>query len=128
MKKRSEMDNSKIIGFYNQEAEFKGELFFKGSFRIDGFFNGTIDSDSTLIVGENGKVEGEIKVGSLFNYGEIKGTVKAKVKVEIGSKGRVIGTINTPKLVIEEGAYLEAECQTSETMSKPSTEENIELE
>lgn len=126
--KKGEANDKKITGFYNTDAEFKGELSFKGSFRIDGYFKGTIDSDSILFVGDNGKVEGEIRVGCLVNYGEIKGTIQAKDKVEISSKGRVFGTINSPKLVIEEGAYLEADCQTSETVSKPPTEKKITFE
>jgi hypothetical protein len=32
----------------------------------------------------------------------------------------VIGTITTPKLVVEEGAYLEATCQTTDKMPQPS--------
>ncbi|MFQ6069661.1 MAG: polymer-forming cytoskeletal protein [Candidatus Aminicenantales bacterium] len=120
--KKTELSEKDITGFYVSGVEFRGELYFEGSFRIDGYFKGTIDSDSVLIVGKNGKVEGEIRVGSLINYGEIKGTIEAKEKVEVNAGGRVTGTINSPNLVIEEGAYLEADCQTLETVNKPSRE------
>jgi cytoskeletal protein CcmA (bactofilin family) len=43
-------------------------------------------------------------------------------KVEINSNGRVTGTILTPKLVVEEGAYLEANCQTAEQVPLPSAD------
>ena len=119
--KKKGINEKEITGFYTVGAEFRGELTFKGSFRIDGYFNGIVDADSTLIVGENGKVEGEIKVKRLINYGEIRGTIQAKERVEISSRGRVYGTINAPKLVIEEGAYLEADCQTLETVNIPSS-------
>ncbi len=46
--------------------------------------------------------------------GEIKGHIQAAEKIEINSTGRIIGTIITPKLVVEEGAYLEATCQTTD--------------
>lgn len=112
--KKKEIDDNKITGFFDKETEFKGDLKFKGSFRIDGRFKGKIDSGSVLIVGENGKVEADIKAGYMIVNGEIKGHIQAAEKIEINSTGRIIGTIITPKLVVEEGAYLEATCQTTD--------------
>lgn len=112
--KKKEIDDNKITGFLDKDTAFKGDLKFKGSFRIDGCFKGKIDSDSILIVGENGKVEADIKAGYMIVNGEIKGHIQASEKIEINSTGRIIGTIITPKLVVEEGAYLEANCQTTD--------------
>jgi cytoskeletal protein CcmA (bactofilin family) len=112
--KRRDYDEQKITGFFDKDTEFKGELTFKGSFRIDGNFKGSIISDSMLVVGDQGKVEADIKVGYLVINGEIKGTIRASDKVEIHSRGRVIGAIITPKLMVQEGAYLEANCQAGE--------------
>ncbi|MBN1273749.1 MAG: polymer-forming cytoskeletal protein [Candidatus Aminicenantes bacterium] len=112
--KKSEFIENKITGFFDKDTTFIGDLNFKGSFRIDGSFKGKINSESTLIIGDNGKVEADIKIGYISISGEIKGNIKATQKVEISSNGRVIGTVITPKLVVDEGAYLEATCQTSE--------------
>ena len=110
--KPRELNETKLAGLIDMETEFKGELTFKGSFRIEGFFKGTIHSDSLLVVGERGKVEADVKVGQLVINGEIHGTLEATERVEVHNKGRVFGTILTPVLVVEEGAYLEATCQT----------------
>ncbi len=120
--KRKEMEETKITGFFDNGTEFKGDLKFKGSFRIDGYFQGKIESDSMLIIGDKGKVEAEVYVGYVIINGEFKGNIKATEKVEINSNGRVVGTILTPKLMVEEGAYLEANCQTAEQIPLPSTE------
>jgi len=120
--KRKEMEETKITGFFDNGTEFKGELKFKGSFRIDGYFQGKIESDSMLIIGDKGKVEAEVHIGFIIINGEFKGDIKAAEKVEINSNGRVTGTILTPKLVVEEGAYLEANCQTSDQVPLPSAE------
>jgi cytoskeletal protein CcmA (bactofilin family) len=111
--KPKETSEGKITGFFDKDTEFTGELSFKGSFRIDGHFKGTIISDSTLVIGDKGKVEADIKVGNILINGEVKGTIQAKERVEIHSQGRVFGTVIAPKLVVEEGAYLEANCQTA---------------
>jgi len=118
--KRKEFDEDKITGFFDKETEIKGDLNFKGSFRIDGRFKGNINSDSVLVVGENGRIDADIKVGTVIIDGEIKGNIQARERVEIHSKGRVIGTILTPKLVVEEGAYLEANCQTTDKIPTPT--------
>ena len=112
--KRREIDEDKLSGFFDKDSEFKGELNFKGSFRIDGHFKGKIDSRSTLIIGENGKVEADIDISHIIINGEVKGAIQAKDKIEVKASGRVIGTMITPKLVVDEGAYLESTCQTTD--------------
>jgi cytoskeletal protein CcmA (bactofilin family) len=109
--RKKEYDEQKITGFFDKDTELNGELNFKGSFRIDGRFKGTINSDSMLVVGEQGKVEADVKVGYLVINGEVRGTIQAIDKVEIHGRGRVFGTIITPKLVVDEGALIEAKCQ-----------------
>lgn len=126
--KKKEIDENKITGFFDKNTEFKGDLSFKGSFRIDGRFKGKIDSDSALIIGDQGKVEADIKVGYIIINGEIKGNIQASEKVEINSKGRIIGTIITPKLIVEEGAYLEANCQTTDKAPQTLPEKKIQEE
>lgn len=137
--RKREIDETRMTGFFDKDTHIEGDLRFKGSFRIDGSFKGTIDSESTLIVGENGKIEAEIKIGYIVVNGEIKGNIQAKEKVEINSTGRVIGSVTAPKLVVEEGAYLETSCQTSDELPPPpelkeepekteETEEEIETE
>lgn len=120
------IDDNKLTGFFDKDTEIKGDLSFEGSFRIDGRFIGNINSDSVLIVGENGKVDADIKIGNIIINGEVKGTIQAKEKVEINATGRVIGTVITPKLAVEEGAYLEANCQITNQVSLPETEEKAE--
>lgn len=107
-----ELNETKLAGLIDVESEFKGDLIFKGSFRIEGSFKGTINSDALLVVGERGKVEAEVKVGQLVINGEVRGTLQATERIEVHNKGRVFGTLLTPTLVVEEGAYLEASCQT----------------
>lgn len=124
--KKRDIEEEKITGFCDKDTEFKGDLHFKGSFRIDGRFKGKIDSDSILIIGDNGKVEADVNVGYLIVSGEIKGNIQASQKVEIHSHGRVIGTIISPKLIVEEGAYLEANCQTTDKAPAPIMEKKTD--
>jgi len=127
-KRAKEIDTNKITGFLDKDTDIEGNLSFKGSFRIDGHFKGKIDSESILIVGESGKVEADIKIGYVIINGEIKGNIQAREKVEINASGRVIGSIITPKLVVEEGAYLETNCQTTDQVPLSEPEEETDQE
>ena len=126
--KEREILDSKIVGLIDQGTELRGDLTFKGSFRIEGFFKGTVTSDSLLIIGERGKVEADVKVGQIIINGEIKGNIQASDRVEIHNKGRVFGTIQTPRLIVEEGAYLDANCQTIEKPAPPQPGQEEKME
>jgi len=120
--KDKKVDETKITGFFDEGTEFNGTLKFVGSFRIDGFYKGKIESESVLIIGTKGRVEAEVFVNHVVINGEFIGNIKAAEKVEINNQGRVSGTIITPKLIVEEGAFLEARCQTSGQISAPGLE------
>ena len=132
--KKREIEESKITGFFVKNTEIKGDLHFKGTFRLDGQFKGKVGSESTLVIGDSGNVEADVKIGHIIINGEIKGNIHASKKVEVNANGRVFGTIIAPKLIVEEGAYLEANCQTTDKISleKPaisvSPEKNQEIE
>lgn len=101
----------KVSGFIDKETEITGNMKFQDSFRIDGKLKGKITAGNSLIIGEHGNVDAEIKVGSISINGTVKGSIEAKNRVEIFAKGRVTGTIIAPKLIIEEGAFFQGTCQ-----------------
>jgi cytoskeletal protein CcmA (bactofilin family) len=117
--------DSKITGLIDQGTDLRGELSFKGSFRIEGNFKGKINSESLLIIGEKGQVEADVNVAQIVINGEIRGNIQASDRVEIHEKGKVFGTVMTPKLIVEEGAYLEANCQTIESVPEKKIEQSI---
>lgn len=120
--KDTNIDSGKITGFFDENTKIEGTLKFSGSFQIDGHFNGKIDSNAVLVIGKNGKVESEINIGVIIINGEVKGNIHAKERVEINSGGHVIGTIKTPRLIVKDGANLEAQCNTTDNKVPPKAE------
>jgi cytoskeletal protein CcmA (bactofilin family) len=96
-----------LNGFLDRGARLEGTLSFEDVFRIDGFFKGTVTSDSELVVGEGGVVEGDVRVARLAVSGTIKGSIHAKERVELHAGARVFGDIHTVTLVVEEGAVVQ---------------------
>ncbi|MDH5510886.1 MAG: polymer-forming cytoskeletal protein [Nitrospinota bacterium] len=96
-----------IKAFLGEDTEFNGTLTFAGTVRIDGQFEGKINTSDNLIIGEKSKVKAEISVGTLLVQGSLTGDVTATKRVHIATKGKIIGNVTTPALNIEDGALLQ---------------------
>ena len=99
-----------LNGFLDSGSHVEGELRFDTSFRVDGRFTGTVTSAGDLIVGEGGEVEGDLRVGQVFISGTVRGTIRAARKIQISSRGKVFAEIDTPALVVEDGAFFQGRC------------------
>ena len=96
-----------LTAFIDQGSEFEGKLSFKNTVRIDGSFKGEISSENTLIVGEPGVVEATIRSRHVIISGEVSGDIVASERLVLHKTALVTGDIQTPKLVVEDGAELE---------------------
>lgn len=102
-----------LNGFMDVGTEFVGELRFRDTFRIDGRLRGKIVSENTLIVGETGQVEAEVDCGVVSIRGSVSGKIHGRQRIELLAGCKVHGTLVAPKVVIEEGAFFEGNCDMS---------------
>jgi len=102
-----------LNGFMDVGTEFVGELRFRDTFRIDGRLRGKVVSENTLIVGESGQVDAEIDCGVVSIRGSVSGKIHARQRIELLAGCKVHGTLVAPKVVIEEGAFFEGNCDMS---------------
>lgn len=101
-----------VSGFVGAGTVVSGDAEFKGMLRIDGRFTGRVRSEKgSLIVSAGGVVEANIEVASAKINGTVNGDITATGRVEFGRSARVRGNIQTPALVIEEGAIFEGNCR-----------------
>jgi len=96
--------------------------------RIDGEFNGEIQSEGTLVIGKEAKVKGTVVVGQLVQSGCIEGDVRAKDKVVLYKDAEFYGTLQAPVMVVEEGARVKGQINMDEESSdiESRSQENIE--
>lgn len=99
-----------LNGFLDHGSSFKGELEFEDTMRIDGRFSGKIVSKNELIVGESAHIEGDLHIGRIAISGTVVGKIVASQRVEIHRNGKVYSDIDTPALIIEEGAVFQGNC------------------
>src|SRR5215203_3866402 len=101
-----------LSGFVGGGTVVTGEANFKAMMRVDGHLSGRVSSSSgTLIVGANGKVDANIEVAVAVIHGTINGDIIATQRLELGRAAKVNGNIQTPSLIIEQGAMFEGSCQ-----------------
>jgi len=108
---KNNVENIKDIKAYlGEDTVFSGTLSFNGVVRIDGKMDGEVNTDDTLIVGENGVLEADINAGTVICRGKIKGTIKASKRIEIHNNSEVVGNISAPALLVENGAIFDGSC------------------
>ena len=101
-----------LSGFVGGGTVVTGEANFKAIMRVDGHLSGRVSSSSgTLIVGANGKVDANIEVAVAVIHGTINGDIIATQRLELGRAAKVNGNIQTPSLIIEQGAVFEGSCK-----------------
>lgn len=102
-----------LNGFLDAGSFIEGALHFEDTFRLDGRLKGKIVSRGDLVVGEHGDVDAEIEVGRIFVSGTVRGSVQAHQRVEIAAGGKLLADLETPSLVVEDGATLQGQCNMS---------------
>ena len=119
-------------GFVGSGTVVVGEATFKAMLRVDGHLSGRISSNSgTLIVGSNGKVDANIEVAVALIQGTINGDIITTQRLELGRAAKVNGNVQTPSLVIEQGAVFEGSCkmlQMTATLDKNKKKEDQPLD
>lgn len=87
-------------------ATLRGDLKSLGNVRLDGTFEGTLEIDGNVLVGETGKITSDIHAKNVSIAGAVRGDVSGK-KVQILRTGRVWGDITATAISTEEGCFIE---------------------
>ncbi len=111
VKKETETVGS-IETVLGQNVVFKGELKGDGNIKIDGQFNGRIESTGNVYIGKKAEIIGDCHVGTIVIGGKVKGNVVAQKRVEILQSGELYGDILAPRICIADGVVFEGNCKT----------------
>ncbi len=100
-----------LNGFLDAGSHIDGELHFEDTFRVDGRLTGKVVSKGDLVIGEEGEVDGEVEVGRVFVSGVARGSIVARERAELTAGSKVYADLQTPTLIVEEGAWFEGRCR-----------------
>ena len=94
-------------GRISRGVQISGDVLFADALFVDGKVIGKVYSEAgSLIIEEACDVQAEIDVGICVIRGTVRGNINCKSRAEIYKTGRVEGDINSPVLLVEEGALV----------------------
>lgn len=104
-----------------QNATWKGELQSDGAVHVHGRFEGSIRATDDIFVAEEAEVDATLSAANVVIAGTIRGSIRCGARFEMLPTGRVTGDIQSPALVVHEGANVTAQFR----MGAPDLSENV---
>jgi len=108
------------------DASMQGTLIFKDAvnLRINGRFEGVLNTKGNLMIGETSVVNADITGESIMIAGKVNGNVRAAKELKLIAPACVVGEISTPLLSVAEGAVLEGNCKMLSKARAESSEKS----
>ena len=101
-------DLSASCNTIEKNTNFTGNFNSESDFRVDGSFEGNIETKGKVVIGKNGNIDGTIVCSSADIEGKFKGTIHVDDLLSIRSTGEVHGDVVMSKLIVESGAIFNA--------------------
>lgn len=111
----STSNNINLIGF---GTEIHGDITCNGDMRIDGSLTGNLIAKGKVVVGETGKIKGELSCKNSDISGLVDGKITVAELLSLKSSAKVMGDIFTSRLAIEPGSKFTGYCDMSSEPEK----------
>lgn len=100
-----------------QGTEITGDINTTGDLRIDGQIHGNVTCTAKLVIGEEGKILGNISCHSGEISGAVKGQIVAKEILQLNHAATIHGDIEAMRFIVEDGASIKGKCTTSKNLN-----------
>jgi cytoskeletal protein CcmA (bactofilin family) len=114
MAKQTELEGTR--NHISAGTTISGDIETSGDIRLDGKLIGTINSNGKVVIGEGGKLEGEIICTNANISGTVQGKISVKELLSLQTTANINGDIETGKLSIEPGANFTGACSMGATV------------
>jgi cytoskeletal protein CcmA (bactofilin family) len=102
----------------------KGEISGNEDLAVDGSVEGLIQlEDRKLTIGASARVTADILAREVVVFGNVKGNLRARDRIEIKKDGSVVGDLTTARIMIEDGAYFKGSIEIDKGGEAGDTEE-----
>ena len=115
--------SQKGLGYLGEDLLIQGTVHSEKKIVVSGTVEGSLYGDQEIVVSEKGNVNGKIEGNVVVVAGKINGDMLVHERLEVNSTANLHGEVHVPsgQLLIQEGAYMEGQCFTSE--SKQTTKQ-----
>ena len=90
----------------------KGEILSPTDIRIDGSFEGRVQSKGRVVVGESATIKGDIVCENVDLWGKVEGNLFVKDTLSLKDGCVVSGNLHIRRLSVELGATFNGNCKT----------------
>ncbi len=97
-----------VPSILSRDLVITGEISTEGDVQIEGRLEGNIKA-TTLTIGEQGAVNGNIKAGTVHIHGKVTGKIEADT-IEMASTANVLADLIQDHLTIANGAFFDGKC------------------
>ena len=102
----------------------KGEITGNEDLAIDGSVEGLVQlEDRKLTIGASAKVTADVIAREVVVYGNVKGNLRARDRIEIKKDGSVVGDLTTARIMIEDGAYFKGSIDISKPQARAQAQQ-----
>ncbi len=112
-------DIQQVFTIIGKGTILTGDVKAQGDTRIDGELIGTINCTGRVIIGEEGKLVGDIICTNCEIMGNVEGTISTLEKTVLREKSKLNGNIKTTTLTIEAGAIFSGSCDMDAVKNSP---------
>jgi cytoskeletal protein CcmA (bactofilin family) len=103
-------------------TSWNGTFDSSGSLHIHGKVEGALTARDDVFIAEEAEVDAVITATNVIVAGNVRGTIRCADRFEVLPRGRIIGDINAPVMVVHEGALIAGEVSMSSSgASLPSS-------
>ncbi len=89
---------------------FTGDINTKAGVRVDGDVKGNVVATGNVVIGPEGRVEGQVCGRDVNIAGSVKGNVTSTAMVQLLSGAKLIGDLEATSVAVEEGAMFQGKC------------------
>jgi cytoskeletal protein CcmA (bactofilin family) len=105
----------------------KGEITGNEDLAIDGTVEGLVHlEDRKLTIGASAKLTADVIAREVVVYGNVKGNLRARDRIEIKKDGSVIGDLTTARIMIEDGAYFKGSIEIDKAGDSSSSGNDLD--
>jgi cytoskeletal protein CcmA (bactofilin family) len=109
--KKSNKTDGRIDTLVGADTILSGDMTFSGGLRVDGTIRGNVQeqagSQGTIILGENGRIEGAVTAARIVLIGTVIGPVNAGQFVELQEKSSIKGDLHYTSLEMHAGSVVD---------------------
>ncbi len=110
---QAQVSNRILVG-----TSITGDVVSDGDIRVDGKVVGNMKVSGKLVIGEHGRVEGEVECKNAAIAGQLEGTLKVAQTLSLTASAKVQGKVQVEKLAVEPGAEINGSVTMGTVMRK----------